>query len=102
MNRHRRAIEISHQRPNVLALNRRFSCSNRAHAPEKQQTLIGVAVVVAVAVNWRFKGYEDLPELARPYATSKNRRLSLFIYWGVMLGFIVVAWLVLGLRKMHS
>jgi amino acid transporter len=65
-------------------------------------TLIGAAVVVAVAVNWRFKGYEDLPELARPYATPKNRRLSLILYWGVMLGFLVVAWLVLGLRKMHS
>lgn len=54
------------------------------------------ALVVVAAVNWRFRGYEDTPELARPFATVKSHRGSLRSYWGVMVGFLVVACVMLG------
>jgi hypothetical protein len=59
-------------------------------------TLIGVAIVVVVGVNWRFRGYELTPGLARKYATVESRRWSLILFWAVMAGFLIVAWMFLG------
>jgi uncharacterized protein YqhQ len=59
-------------------------------------TLIGVAIVVVVGVNWRFRGYELTPELARKYVTVESRRWSRIVFWAVMVGFLIVAWAVLA------
>ena len=61
-------------------------------------TLIGVAIVVVVGVNWRLRGYELTPELARKYATVESRRWSLILFWGVVVAFLVVTWAMLGHR----
>ena len=58
--------------------------------------LLAVTLAVVAAVNWRFKGYEQTPELTHPYATLKSRRWSSLSFWGVMALFLVVAWMFLG------
>lgn len=58
--------------------------------------LLAVTLAVVAAVNWRFKGYEQTPELTQPYATLKSRRWSSLSFWGVMALFLVVAWMFLG------
>ena len=58
--------------------------------------LIGVTLAVVVAVNWRFKGYDQTPEMTRPYATLRSHRWSLISFWGVMLAFLFIAWIFLG------
>lgn len=59
-------------------------------------TLLAVTLVVVAAVNWRFKGYGQTPELTRPIASLEHRRWSLISFWGVMVIFLVVAWMFLG------
>jgi hypothetical protein len=63
-------------------------------------SMIGVGLVVVFGINWRFKGYEKTPELARRYATLKSRRGSLVWYWAVMLGFVLTIFIFL--RQSHG
>jgi hypothetical protein len=58
------------------------------------------SLVVAFGVNWRFRGYDQTPELAIPYATSRHRRSRLFLFWGVMVTFLIVALALLGPHRL--
>jgi hypothetical protein len=61
--------------------------------------LIALTIGIAYGTHKRFGGYEFTPELARDYATAKSHRWSIIVYWSVMIGFLVIAWTMLGHRR---
>jgi hypothetical protein len=62
----------------------------------KYGALIAVVIAVAYGVHKRFGRFEYSPEIARRYDTAKDHRWAQIGYWGVMVGFLIVAVIVLG------
>ncbi|MGO9931879.1 MAG: hypothetical protein ACLPV8_08705 [Steroidobacteraceae bacterium] len=62
----------------------------------KYGVLIASGIAVAYGVHKRFGRYENYPEMARRYDTAMSHRWSQIAYWAVMVGFLLVAVIVLG------